>query len=214
MRTKENELYKKQLKLTSIQRQVLVGLLLGDGHLESMSAGRTYRLKAEYSKKQEDYLLWIWNIFREWTRTPPRTQKRELSSGAIIETIEFTTYSHGAFRFYARQFYKDGKKVIPKTIGKLLTPLGLAVWFMDDGSWKSNYHRTFIIHTDGCTKKDLSVILDVFKKQFDIDIALHKQYERWRIYVKTKSAQKFRQLIEPHIIPLMGYKLGNTMPKK
>jgi hypothetical protein len=214
MRTNEIELYKKQLKLTAVQRQVLVGLLLGDGHLESVTAGKTYRLKTEYSEKQKDYLLWLWRIFREWVRTPPSTQTRKLPSGATIRTIEFTTYSHGALRFYAQQFYKNGKKIIPKIIGKQLTPLGLAVWFMDDGSWKSNLHRTFIIHADGYAKKDLLIIQKVFREKFGIDVTLHKQYKHWRVYVKTESAQKFKQLIEPYIISSMRYKLGNKMPKE
>jgi hypothetical protein len=31
-------------------------------------------------------------------------------------------------------FYVDGKKIIPLFVEKLLNPLSLAVWLMDDGS--------------------------------------------------------------------------------
>jgi hypothetical protein len=214
MRSKKIELYKKELKLNSIQRQILVGLLLGDGHLESVTAGRTHRLKVEYSKKQEGYALWLWEIFNEWVRTPPRQRTKTLPSGTTISIVEFTTYSSGIFRFYTQQFYKNGKKVIPDIIRKLLTPLGLAVWFMDDGSWKSDLHRTYIIHTDGYAKKDLLTIQKVLREKFGIDVTLHRQYTNWRIYIKTESAQRFRKLIEPYIIPSMRYKLGNKKPKE
>lgn len=214
MRTNEIESYKKRLKLTSAQRQILIGLLLGDGHLESVTAKRTYRLKVEYSERQKEYLLWLWDIWKDWVRTPPRKRIKTLPSGTTIPVMEFTTYSHGTFRFYAQQFYKNGKKAIPKIIGKLLTPVSLAIWFMDDGSWKSNHHRTFIIHADGYAKDDLLRIQRVLKEKFGIDIALHKQYQSWRVYIMTASADRFKKLIAPHIIPSMRYKLGNTMPKE
>ena len=45
--SRDIEEYKQHLKLTRTQREVLVGLLLGDGHLETQNGGRTYRLKIE-----------------------------------------------------------------------------------------------------------------------------------------------------------------------
>lgn len=41
-------------KLTEQQREITVGLLLGDGHLETRTNGRTYRLKVEHSEEQID----------------------------------------------------------------------------------------------------------------------------------------------------------------
>jgi len=48
MRLKEIEDYKKDLKLSSLQREIIVGLALGDGHLETHNNGRTYKLKVEH----------------------------------------------------------------------------------------------------------------------------------------------------------------------
>ena len=48
------------------QRSILVGLLLGDGHLETVTRDRTYRLKVEHSLKQKEYVDWLhkqWNDF-------------------------------------------------------------------------------------------------------------------------------------------------------
>ena len=49
----------------------------------------------------------------------------------------FQTVSHGAYRFYGQQFYGGTRKSVPNIVNKLLTPLGLAYWFMDDGSIKT-----------------------------------------------------------------------------
>ena len=55
MRSNEIELYKTRLKLTESQKEVLIGILLGDATLETQNNGRTYRIKIEHSLKQKAY---------------------------------------------------------------------------------------------------------------------------------------------------------------
>ncbi len=213
MNTKEIRDYKQHLKLTDLQRSILVGTLLGDGHFETQDQGKTYRLKIEHQRAQKDYLEWLYEQFKEWVGNG--IQHRIKKNGR--EYVLFNTYSHGSFRFYAQQFYVNRKKVIPKLIKKLLDPIALAVWYMDDGSWKSNHHNTFIIHTVGFVKKDLERIQDALKENFELETSLHKQKQKyWRLYVKSKSSETFRRIIEPYTshIPSMQKKMGNKMPKK
>jgi len=55
----------KNLKLTSELREILVGKLLGDGHLETQNKGKTWRLKIEHSIKQKEYVMHQYKIFSE-----------------------------------------------------------------------------------------------------------------------------------------------------
>jgi hypothetical protein len=209
MNTKEIREYKNTLKLTDIQKSILIGTLLGDGHLETQDNGKTYRLKIEHQLAQQDYTEWLHNHFREWVRNGIYRKVKSQSK----EYVGFTTYSHGAFRFYAQQFYIEKKKHIPRMISKLLNPLVVAIWFMDDGSWKSEKHKTFIIHTLGFTKEDLMLVQDSFRKLFNIETALHRQKEKyWRLYIKSSSAKEFEKLIRPYTSPIasMKKKMGNT----
>lgn len=213
MNTKEIREYKLSLNLTDLQRSILVGTLLGDGHLETQDMGKTYRLKIEHQFLQKDYLDWLHDQFKEWVRNGVKHRIKKNSK----EYVLFSTYSHGTFRFYAQQFYVDKKKIIPKLITELLDPIALAIWYMDDGSWKSSHHNTFIIHTVGFVKKDLERVQDTLKKNFGIETNLHKQKEKyWRLYIKSESAEIFRKIIEPYTskFPSMQNKMGNKMPKK
>jgi hypothetical protein len=209
MNTKEIKENKKKLTLSNEQRAILVGLLLGDGHLETQNGGRTYRLKVEHSEKQVDYVHWLYELFASWI--PSKPYRRVRPDGRI--SVGFTTYSHGSFRFYAQQFYPIGKKkVIPKLINKLLTQAGLAVWFMDDGSRKSSKHTTYNIHTLAYTKRDLERLQDTLLKKFGIITSLHRQKETsWRIYIPSVSAERFKSIIQPYVnlIPSMKVKLSN-----
>lgn len=207
MRSRTIEQHKKKLKINQKQRSIIIGMLLGDGHLETLNNGRTYRLRVEHSVKQKEYIKWLYEQFKDFVHQKPRIRIKKLKGKEFLSYC-FVTYSIGSFRFYAQQFYADGKKIIPKIIKKLLDPLSLAIWFMDDGSWKSNQHRTYIIHALGYKKKELLLVKKAIEQRFGITTGVHKQYNKWRLYICSDSAENFKNLIEPYVIPSMKYKLG------
>ncbi len=207
MNNKEIILAKAKLQLTRQQRSIIVGTILGDGHLETQNSGRTYRLKVEHSIKQIEYVEWLYEILKEWV--PGGIYKRERRG---FEYVGFTTYSHGDFRFYGQQFYTNGVKIIPKMIPKMLDPLALAVWFMDDGSIKSKHHDAYLLHTLCFTQQDQKILQEALLSEFKIETSLHKQpNDQWRMYIGSKSAEMFRTIIDPYIsqIVSMKYKIGN-----
>ena len=111
---------------------------------------------------------------------------------------------------YGQQFYVAKQKRIPPMIHKLLTPLGLAIWYMDDGSRKSAKHRTYNIHTLGYNKPELERTCDVLQQQFAIHATLHKQRAHsWRMYIGSQSAAHFTSLVQEYVqkIPSMRKKL-------
>ena len=90
MNTNEIKEYKKTLKLTDLQRSILIGTLLGDGHLETQDKGKTYRLKVEHQALQSDYVEWLHSQFKEWVRGGIYRKLK-----ADREYVGFNTYSHG-----------------------------------------------------------------------------------------------------------------------
>ena len=209
MRSNEIENYKKTLKLSEFQRQVLVGTLLGDGCLETQNNGRTYRLKIEHSIAQKDYVDWKYQVFKNFILSEPRIHKR-MSYGMVRDNYCFSTVSHGSLRFYGQQFYKDGKKIMPAVISKMLTPLALAVWFMDDGSVKSKQHRALVIHSQSFNKQDLVKIIEILDKKYAIKSTLRKREDGsgYVLYLLSETIDKFIDLVKEYILPSMRYKLG------
>lgn len=216
------EAYKKKLKLTSRQQEILVGVLLGDGHLETQDQGRSYRLKIEHSSKQKEYADWLYKEFKEWVQTPPQVRSRYIKLRSVEGTYQkywFNTLSSGSFRFYAQQFYKkSGKKIVPRLIHRWLTPLALAVWYMDDGSVKSNAHTTVLFNTQGFDAMSLKHLQKTLLEKFGIKSKLRKQKEGMQIYLLPETISAFRKVIEPLIHPSMRYKLPKVwltqLPKR
>ncbi len=206
MRSREIEAYKHKLKLTDLQREILVGLLLGDGCLETQNRGRTYRLKIEHSYAQAPYVQHLYQCFRSWVLQEPQIKVQAIG-GKAYQKLWFTTVSHAAFRFYAQQFYRNGRKVVPKLIKRLLTERGLAYWFMDDGSIKSKGSQAVIFNTQGFAEQDVKKLVGVLQEKFGLEAKPRPQREGQQIYISGRSYERFRALVEPYLIPEMCSKL-------
>ena len=212
MRSREIEEYKKGLALSSLQREVLIGLLLGDAHLETRNSGRTYRLKIEQCVRHEAYVAHLFGLFREWVLTAPQRKKaRNGTHGS--ENIWFQTVSHAAFRFYARQFYHAGKKIVPELIHRWLSPVSLAYWFMDDGRIKSKQSKGVLISTHAFTQREVDLLCTALRENFGLEAAPRSQSDGIQIYISGRSYERFVEIVEPFIISEMLYKLPNERTK-
>lgn len=210
------EEYKQNLKLSNRQREILVGLLLGDGHLETQNNGRTFRLKIGHSITQAKYVNWLYDQFKEWVITPPQEKQVSLNNKSFVN-YWFNTISHASFRFYGQQFYCSKKKVVPKLINKLLKPLSLAIWFMDDGSLKSKEHKAIILNTQCFDISDVKILQKALVKNWNIESQIRKQKDGMQIFLTRDSAIRFAEIITPNLLPEFYYKLGKigltSLPK-
>lgn len=212
MFSREIEERKSRLRLTDVQREILVGLLLGDAHIETQNSGRTYRMKLEYSQKHRLYAEHLYGIFREWILTPP-----QVKTDATHDNVWFQTVSHQAFRFYAHQFTQGGRKCVPKLIHRFLTARSVAYWFMDDGSMKSRESKGVIFNTQGFVKNDVERLIDALRSCFGLEAEVRRQKDGLQIYVSGKSYERFREIVDPYVLASMRYKIPadrkTRMPK-
>ena len=202
MFSREIEQEKSLLKLNDMQREVLVGVLLGDAHLETQNSGRTYRVKFEYGAEHAEYANHLYELFKEWILTPP-----QLKHDATHNNIWFQTVSHSAFRFYAHQFYDEKRKCVPKLIHRYLTERAIAYWYMDDGSIKSRESKGVLFNTQGFVQNDVQRLIDVLRTKFALEANERKQKDGIQIYVSGKSYERFREIVDEFVLPSMRYKI-------
>lgn len=208
MRSRTLEAYKATLKLTLRQREVLVGLLLGDGHIEQPYITPRARLKIEQRARAHAYVVWLYGIFRAWVRNGIKSREVVLSTTHMsYQKNYFTTYAHEEFLPYRQLFYPTGKKIVPHNIGELLTPVGLATWFMDDGSVKSHQSKGRILNTHSFSHEEVNLLCEVLRNKFSLRAWPRKQRDGVQVYISGKSATLLQQLVEPYVVPEMHYKL-------
>ena len=220
MSPKELIVLKEGLKLTKVHREVLVGLLLGDGSLQTRDQGRTYRLV--YSQGGERHMAYVdhvHSIFGDWVVASPRSTNRVDRGRSGGESLvrrrqvqrTFATVSHGRLRFYGRAFYRNGKKVVPAKIGSLLTERGLAFWYMDNGSMKSMQSKGVMLNTHSFDLPEVRLLCWELGSRFGLRAIPRLQRNKagivsHQIYISGHSYERLGEIILPHLLPEMAYK--------
>lgn len=219
-------------KLTIQQREILVGKLLGDAHLETQTNGRTYRLLIEHTSKKKEYVDHLYEIYKPIVSTPPKEADHYFTVNEVerhSESLRLKTLVHPGFRFYAQLFYKDGVKRIPKNIHKLLTPQVLAYWYMDDGSLKGPHRSGKTLNTQGFTFNDVEILSEALKKcgientiqnkNIKIEEKVGDEVKSYTknykvIYLTAKGDKVFTELIRPYVLDCFKDKLESKKEEK
>ena len=203
--------YKQSLKLNDLQREVLIGTLLGDATIPLKLGKPTYQVKFEQQIARKEYIEHLYQIFEPFVGTPPKI--RNISGGGAKDrqSIWFRTYGHPAFKYYYDVFYIQQSpnerriKRVPSDIHKLLTPRSLAYWFMDDGILVKGDEYRFSTHCfDLSDQKRLQIAL---KQIFDIQVNIQKDRQKYRLYIRRNSEALFTQTISEFIHPIFAYKI-------
>lgn len=194
-----------------LDKEVLLGTLLGDSSLQTYTAGKTWRLR--FVQKDKDYIYHLYNIWKPFVRTGPKlsddgsgntrwyfntTVIPELSK-FVKETQVYTLVGRGP------KFVKQVPKQWPE-LPSTLTAKALAYWYMDDGSKKSNAEAYYFC-TDCFSLEDVKFLGSIFKTNWDIQVSYHKKGNNYRIYVPVKYGEKFKSLVGKYVIDSFKYKL-------
>ena len=159
------------IKLSDIQKEILIGTILGDAYIERKKLTHNARIRYDQTfPKHSSYLMNIYSWLYNLTGKGPSLiiRKPDKRTGKIYYQIQFKTLNLPCLNFYHDLFYKEGKKIIPETLGELLTPRALAYWIMDDGG-KSTSNQT-ILHTRAHSLNDVLLVQKVLKHNFKLKI--------------------------------------------
>ena len=214
--------YKKTLKLKTIQKEILVGTLLGDSTISKATTKRSaFNVKFEQKLANREYVNHLYEIFEPYVGTPPKVRNITGGGAKDRQSIWFRTYRHIDFKFYYDLFYMKTnksdstdlrKKRVPKLIHKFLTPRALAYWFMDDGSYyynksKNTQQKVYYFNTQSFSYEDIKILKKAFKLNFNFDTNIYKDRTYYLLYIQPQSKDDFIQLIKSFVIERFSYKL-------
>jgi len=191
--------------------QVVIGSLLGDGHLEKRTRGVGSRLIIEQTNRNVEYLMWLYRFFNDrgyCSNLKPKLFKRIKKNNTLYYGVKFNTYTFSSFNWLHELFYPVCNiKVLPiLLLTNYLNPMALAIWFMDDGSQLGSGFKIATNCFSLCELEELCLLL---LKKFNLNCSLHRDKNKWTIYIKKSSAIHFINLVEPFMLNSMKYKLGS-----
>ena len=186
-------------RLNQFQRSVIIGTILGDGYLRIVPGRRDAFLEINHALSQREYVMWKYDVLNGSSAGAPKERRGNGGRNAI--------------RFYTRQseeltdlyktFYVNGIKIIPS--GFTLDALMLSVWFMDDGS--RCRESDVYLNTQQFDAESQSILLKSLL-EIGLHATLNKDKEYKRIRFLKESIPRLFEIIKPHIIPSMYYKIG------
>ena len=194
---------RQDISLTQEQKEILFGGLLGDFCI--VKHVKNYRGAVNHSIKQETYAKFLHSKLDALVGQFRYTKVK--ASNKIYDECQFTLRPNLQLESFYNNFYNDfsGKKDVPHDLS-LLTPLAIAIWFMDDGFLLNNGHsQTLGFSTCSFSLEGLMRLQNHLKITYNIDTIIRKNFY---LIVKQKDAQKLASLIQPYMIDEMYYKLG------
>ena len=204
----------KDIPLTHLQRQMLLGSLLGDACVWREKPTFNSYIKMDHSATQKEYVWWKYEMIKNIVRTPPREcAVSGHSFGTGFRACRFSTRSLPCITELHELVGKE-KRITRAWLDQIDHPIALATWLMDDGCcWKNSLNGYCIkFCTGNRTLDELETLQGWMMEWLDSD--------RIGIYIPTKFPNKtelkicndqtvrtFENYVRPYIIPSMEYKL-------
>lgn len=210
-------------ELNNDQKQIIIGSLMGDAG----RGGEDSIIKFKQCAAQKEYLLWKFNNLKNIVTDSGITieSKEDKRYNRINESYRFFTSANSFVEKCNKKLYSSGKKDVTLEYLEDLNPLGLAVWYMDDGTTDWSYLKKestgqnitpeIKVCTDSFSLSSVNKIIAFLKEKFNIEshVRTHKE-DMHRIIINTNSAYEFIKIIKPHVIPSMQYKVDYENYKK
>ena len=198
--------------LSGQQVQVILGSLMGDGNLSPNRRGRSgTRFRLGHGAKQAAYLDWKVSLLGNIDCSRTTNAK-----GAVF--ADFTPLPELA-ELYDAVYFGDGKKHLSWDYLKALTPLALAIWYMDDGSFtvrsKGVQERTqggsgrITICVEAMSPGTRDRLTQYLRDTHGLDVKLIESgaLRKATLVFTTAASAKFQKLVAPYVHPSMDYKL-------
>jgi len=199
------------MKLNEIQKDLIVGTLLGDGNLQTNN-GQTWRYRSLHKSLHLPYIEHKYSILKEFcTSDIAYSEIVDFRTNNTYKRYYFNTIFSDVFRFYGQHFYtKQGDfwvKRVPKDVKKYLTPRALAYWYMDDGAlkWKGKSNGVRFC-TDSFKKHEVELLGEALSINFQLKVTYQKKDDILRIATSESSYFFLREAILDYLLPCMYYK--------
>lgn len=204
------------MKLNHTQvKSFMVGNLLGDGNLHNGAfiTGQINKDLVLFKKK-------IFNQYYGFSSSKLTFVPKNVKDGVTRQdTWRLYISPNKSFKKLESKFYGENGRICPVDALDRLCPLGLAIWYADDGTTiqvgfnkttGSSNRRRVQLCTDSYSLEEVESIRDYFEDTYGRTSIVDRGNGTYRVQINNLSAQKFLIDISPYFIkyfPSLLYKL-------
>jgi len=194
------------MKLSSIQKGILIGTILGDAYLQKTGM-QNARLRLEHGADQKDYLFWkVKNLSQFFQGKPKYLERVHPRTKHTYRYWRHQSQSTPTLGKLHKIFYQKGKKIIPENIAALLTPRAIAVWYMDDGYYYSRDKCSYL-YLGNVEREEAERVSLVLRQKFNLNNRVLAKKKGFAIYFPPGEVKKLAALIQGYLLDYFRYKL-------
>ncbi len=202
--------------VTQFQKEVIAGLIMGDGHLRNPNKGKrpggNYRLEYTFAASVLSFCQWIkFDLLKSiCTSTEPTGQPKKNPTQYWFATRSYVYFSE----LHKIRYAPSGstfKKVLPDLayFNRYFSAVSLAHLIMGDGYWE-NDSATFFICTECFTQEEVLFFIAFLDSKFGLKATKKNRGNSYRVRFSGEKSNldKLRSLVKPFMHSSMLYKLG------
>ena len=127
---------------------------------------------------------------------------KDKKNGNLRYNLSFATLALPCFNELYELFYTSttGKKIIPSNISDLLTPVSLAYWIMDDGSFTGSGLK---LHTNAFSIEELNILKEALEKNFGLIATIqvsNREKLQNTLYISKKQMLLLTELVKNYML--------------
>ena len=188
----------------------VIGMTLGDASIIKRESGSCY-FKTTHAKKDEEYVFDKSRMLG-WLNETKCSDGISKLNGREYPYVVARTLTHPFYSSLYEHMYFDGRKTVNEHVMKCLTPLGLPLWYQDDGtlSGEMGYRCPYICsHNFNQTENEL--LARMVHKNFGVTFRVIKKNVKEKTYfwlrLRRKDRDSFFEIIKPYISKCMLRKI-------
>lgn len=197
--------------LNRVEIQVALGSIFGDATIAkpyNCKNSTCYFIEG-HSGAQVEYLKWkhqhLAPLSRGWKLIAPR--RNPVTCRTKSSYFQLRSKSEPVWNQFRTWFYDGRNKVVRRSTLNRLNELGLAVWFMDDGSLtKHQTSRYARLATNGFSEDENEIIRKWFMIRWNLAPVVAKNNAYFELHFSSRQAQALLRIIGRYIHPCMDYK--------
>ena len=207
--------------ITQHQFEVAAGAAIGDGHLSLTGSKMRGRLRMTHGVAQLDYLNYKTQLLGDLVATPPNFQPVTPGQFSKVGTYGVSTLSRPHLALLHDELYQNGRKTITAAYLERVDELGLALWYLDDGSLVTAHNHTLLksgvqtsypnsratLSLNSLTDSEAHVVNDWLHQKWGIESRVCLTAKGPVIWTTLAGTRRLHQIIASFVPPKMQYKL-------
>ena len=193
------------------QDQILVGTLLGDGHVGIQASSINPSFSVGHREQDKDYLFWKYEELKTTGlfKSPPFPRQKPIN-GKIFTRWVIRSIQHPVLKEYLNLMYTENRNIITLRTLERMGLLGLSIYYQDDGGF---HNRRPHLYTYGYNEDEIRLLKYFLDSRWDLKFELkpvkygRPKKEGFILVLERASIPRFKELIVPYILPCMSRKI-------